>query len=906
MKHFSFFVVVWLLFVLVCAFSPLRAEEQPKVREILEKLEKQYENIDFDRSSMYYSSDRVREIERHITESVKAERQEEATEYLTELFKIMRELDDDKDVEAKRSMIRGISSIRRNHQLYEDSLSFTGKEIELYRVAKGDISFSQDPVYYEFCFNRNNQLKQEAAEIKDYNNKILSEAARAAYRLEDPVALAIVANTFAKIGDKEAAEQILDKCFDLFNSAYKGAKSRSDTSYMAYLIAVEVLEAKVDVRIFKRAVDLLQDCKNNDDPGDQTFSHNRNLAEKSAASGTVEEMEVIIPLITEKSEKDYLENRLKGRRAQEAYNLQIEQQKTTGTLSESKPRTRPRPVSEPQEIPFDNYAGEFQEMEGWRQVFTLLLKKPPTPEEAIKAVSTTPVGTNLLKKGETINQAMDRIGKQYAQSATTNETVLRIDTIWEKLGQELVKRGQLDDAILVANQIKHPAPKAGLLLAVAARKYDLATTPQEKAAADSVFAQLKKHQESYGNDTESGEGSLKYFRDEWYCAIVIRYAQRNRMADAVSVCEKIELPFEKAEAVYVIAMKYALMQQYEKAIQTALEIQDAVTGSYSHWTGGIACGMGPQYSKLNTLAQIIALANQSANQGSFDLLEYIDLLDNPRKRVDAILSHTMTVYDTGSAAFSSRNGTYSGIGMGGMMGDMIEDTRPILSESEQGRELLKRVFRETLAIQEDSLKEKTLIQLLPFLQSAKMSQEVFEAASLLDPKPKYTDPETNKPIPSVYSFNITTPQVVIKAAECLAQEKHGKESLVLTQKVLDATKTIQDTRQERYPFGEAEKRNQLICEVAKIQALAGFFEEAKQTLNDELAIIQNKENQTPYLNRIAETQRLIGDNEAAEKSHLESLRDIEKSRKPGFFLIFDRIEAFRRFCDNYLKLAKPQ
>jgi hypothetical protein len=151
-----------------------------------------------------------------------------------------------------------------------------------------------------------------------------------------------------------------------------------------------------------------------------------------------------------------------------------------------------------------------------------------------------------------------------------------------------------------------------------------------------------------------------------------------------------------------------------------------------------------------------------------------------------------------------------------------------------------------------------------------------------------------------------TSQVVLQAAERLAQENHGKESLELTQKVLDAAKSIRDTRQERYPFGEAEKRNQLICEAARIQSLAGFFDEAKKTLNDELALIQSLEDQTPYLNRIAETQRQIGDNDAAEKSHRESLRNIEESRTPGFFRDFERIEAFRRFCDNYLKLAKPQ
>jgi len=350
-------------------------------------------------------------------------------------------------------------------------------------------------------------------------------------------------------------------------------------------------------------------------------------------------------------------------------------------------------------------------------------------------------------------------------------------------------------------------------------------------------------------------------------------------------------------------MKYALMKQYEKAIQTALELNDAGTGSYFHWTGGIACGMGPQYSKLNAIAQIITLANKSAesaestDQGDFDLLKYVDLLENPRKRVDALLSYTTTTYDIGNAW----SGMYSGLGglggMGGMRGDMIEDTRPILSESEQGREILRRAFRETQEIPEESLKEKTLIQLLPFLQNARMPLEVFEAASLLDPGPEYLNPRT-----PTHKFTIMRSQAVLKAAECLARENHGKESFELAQKVLDGAKNIQNPN----PFGEEEMRNQLICEAARIQSLAGFFEEARQTLRDEIAFLQNDENQTLYLNRIAETQRQIGDHTAAEESHLESLRNIEGSKNPAIYRSFSRVEAFRRFCENYLKLVKPQ
>ena len=89
----------------VCTSFPLKtagqAEEQPSVSVILQKLEKQYKDYAFDHSYMFYTSPRVREIERYIDQYVEAGRQEEATEFLAELFKITRALDDDKGAVKK-------------------------------------------------------------------------------------------------------------------------------------------------------------------------------------------------------------------------------------------------------------------------------------------------------------------------------------------------------------------------------------------------------------------------------------------------------------------------------------------------------------------------------------------------------------------------------------------------------------------------------------------------------------------------------------------------------------------------------------------------------------------------------------------------------------------------------------
>lgn len=889
MNHSTLFFATGFFVLFVCSPFPSFAAERPGVREVLQELEKQEKNHVFDRNSMYVSSPRVVGIKRHVEQSVKADRRDEAAEFLTELFRIMRELDEEKEASAKKSMIQGIGKLRHACGLYDNSLCMSSGEIALYRKGLDALSFMQDPVYQEFCLNRRDQLREEALQIPNYEDRVLTEAARAAYRLEDPVALAVVAGTFAQIGDPKAAEELFGKCFDLFESAYKGGKSRNDISEMSYLIATEILEPKLDISLFRESLELVQKYKSD---GSSSTRFN-SLAEKCTASGTEEEIRVILPFIVDPTMKKSLENILK---------YGVARGRTDYVFAPPKPiepRPKPKPVGKvrifrnPPEIPFDDYAEEFCELENWRQVFTLLLKKTPTPEDARNAISTEPIEENLLQKRDT-----------------------GLDVVLEKLGQEFVKRGEFADAIAIADKIKHPSPKAGLLLAAAVRMDDLAKTPREKEAAEKVFAQLGKHQESYGNENPGEGKNMKYFRDERYCAMVIRFLQRNRMDETVAISQKIETPFQKAEALYAIAMKYALLKQYEQAIETALEIEDASSGGFTHWTGSIGCGIGPGYSKIDTLARIIELANQSPDPENFDVLKFVDLIENPRKRVDALLSYLMSTYDAGSAAPSSKiGGLVLKDDLKSKEREGIEKELPLLSESEQGRKLLERIFRESRAIPDAAIKEKTMIQVLPLLQNAKMSQEVFQAASLIDHEPKYQDPQGNPVEPAAYnlittSLNIAKSQIVLKAAEFLARENHPGESMELCNKVLVVAKNIVDGRPDPYPEypnyphdsrGIAEKRNQLLCEVARIQKRAGYFQEAKRTLDEELEMIQNLRNQTPFLNRIAKTQQQIGDREAAEKSYLKSLGNIENSKTSGFYLDYERITEFRRFCENYAR-----
>ena len=498
-----------------------------------------------------------------------------------------------------------------------------------------------------------------------------------------------------------------------------------------------------------------------------------------------------------------------------------------------------------------------------------------------------------LKKGESLKAAIKRAKTipPDEQHSDAKWTLIRLDARLLELAKACIRHGRLDDALLVMKEITHDVPKSDILLAIAFRQYDLADDKEKIAKEEEFFKPFEEYQTQYGNSEDEEKRRDIYFRDERYCGYIIRLAQRGLMDRAGTTLKKITLQFQKTEAMYTIAMKYALNGEFEKALRLAQTMENAGTGSFDTWEGMHADGIGPSYSKLQTMTMILNMAT-SGNYGDWGIqpLQFVDELETNDAKVHLLLA----VISTECTTNRIRDRRFFEMLFSQHYDVPIVDDKPLLQDSENAKNLLRRALTLTRTIDDRTLRETVLLELLPFLVEAKMADESYQGAGLIDTSGDYVTEQKILGSDSYYSTVI--PSHITSVISLLIAEQHHAEALVLCQKVIDWIKPLRSSANSGIVPDNI--RNEIICRYAEFQAEAGSIEKARRTLAEERALIDSLSHKAPYLRRVAETLAKIGDRDTAEQTYIDAISNtLDKSvRWPTYR---DQLKHFDSIIEGY-------
>ena len=849
-----------------------------RIKELNDLIE-QHGHFDTDQYQTNYGSNSVATLCRFVQGSLLLGEKEESHRLLAQAFELMRNIDEKEDAALKKKAMYAIADTRKNFQMYDHKDAFT----------RAELAFSNPPndgYLPWFMFDAETQAMREReiglalGELRYSENPFFAAAAKEALKHDRAEALISTGKGLAKTGEKELSVEYYRHAVSMAQNT-----PRSDMMILQGIISVygsialNLIATETESPLLDEMFLAIQNARTQDNYTQYSSSTNAiaKLCIEMQNDALFEKFLQIVP----ESDHDYLKQSMLQAKRQAEFDAEHRRQQQEG-IAALPPVRRAEAVSLPKpETEFDFYAGEFRELEGWRNPLALLLKKMPTPDEARQAVQRVlddkedidsaeeSDRSELLKKGEPINDAVERV------KALPHNRQYSLDSHLLALALACIRHGRLDDALFVVKDITHDVPKADILLAVAFRQYDLADDEQKIANEAEFFKLFEEHQTQYGNAGGEERQMDIYFRDERYCAYIIRLAQRGLMDRAEANLKKVMLSFQRAEAVYTISMKYALSGGFEKALRLAQTMRDDGTGSFTVWDGGHGDGMGPYYSKLQTMTMILNMAASGDYGGQdFQPISFIDKLETNDAKVHMIL-----------AVVSHENTTNLVIGRSflGMpfrqnFDVPADEDKPLLQDSEVAKNLLQRALSLTRAIDNRRLRETVLLELLPFLTTAKMYDESYQAADLIDTSGDYAAEQKE----GEYSYSTIIPSHIASVVSLLIAEQKHEEALVLCQKVIDWIKPLKyaGDRGDYWSNRANDVRNEVLCRYAEFQNRAGASDKARQTLTGERDLIISLTKKGPYLQRVAEVQSRIGDRDVAGQTYIEAVSHVFAASTP--------------------------
>lgn len=799
---------------------------------------------------------------------------------LNEAFEQMRKIDGGKFRIPKRQAMQRIADVRYDGELYDMTGAFTREELD-HLDEEDHYALPWFKRNKEEIVVRNRELQKMNASLPESENPFFAAALRKAFLHDNFAALAVAVKGMAQCGEKDLALQYVEKLkiWCVPGSIEKEEDWKRDSKLEALSqVARTQLLLEVEAESIAETLELM---RNTITPGREFLCDGqvRDIANFAAKMNRGELFEKTMRLTKDRKKAEEAIREYRSAKVEHEQYLERLKHWESGQWKPLTSRFEKPVFAITPETTFDGYATEIEELHGWRNPYALLMKKMPTAVQAKKVPAKhladtrridIPIGYSsrngfLFSRTESATNAVKRLRKTVRQSEQVKndpdcEQDLS-DAALRDLALIYVRRGEHERVQTVLEEIKHPVPKSEVLLTLVVRKYDLSDPRDE-----SVFDEFQSHQDSYATyvpPKNNRDANITYYRDEYYSAYIIRLAQRGLLDRAEKNLPKIEAPFQKAEAVYTIAMKYALLGEYEKAILIAREMKDAATGSYTRWRGVHADGIGPQYTKLRTLVRIFEIAHENATpKHRFEPLDLLETLQSHEAKADLLL------------AIVSRNTTINSTLIGSIHGTPFQKTYPIqaeegkilLQDSEADKNLLRRAFEETMHIETKSVREEYLMQLLPFLLSANLVEESFTAANTLDTDNVFDETQRR----SEYSHETKIPELILSVAQFLSEHERGEDANALCEKTISWLQDLKYVGPQGglWPNLPNDTRNRIICIAAAIQARAGFREKALQTLREERERVDAQAQRAAFLQRIAETlYDALDEKELAEKTY---------------------------------------
>ena len=796
-----------------------------------------------------------------------------------------RNLDESNNTYFKLQLMKAIADTRYQFEMYDYPDAFTREELAFSNPKDGTPMPDRLPSFMydeEEKVMREREIAVAAGQFQYSQDPFFAAAARASLKNDHFMALISTGKGLAKVGEKELS-------VEYYRHAVTMAEQTPRSDYIAIhgiisvysQIAQNLISTVTDSPLLDEVLELMNQAKT----GDKGWQYDSAMRE-------IEQRRL------ELQEQEQRENSpappRPSRRAQEVQAL-------------------PKPETE-----FDFYAHEFHELEGWRHPLGLLLKKMPTPAEARHAVQLALNGkpetaetypyraanrTVLLKKDEPINDAIRRVSA-LPKDGNQDRAAINADINMQALAQACIRHGRLDDAILVSGRIVNDVPKADVLLAVAFRRYDLVDDTRKVTDAKRFFDPFEQHQLRYGNTDDEKKRMDIYFRDERYCAYVIRLAQRGLMDRAEACLDKIRLPFERAEAIYTIAMKYALTGEFEKALRVAQTMKDAGTGSYTSWEVMHADGIGPHYSKLQTMTMILGMAESGEYAGSsgsrdFQPLAFVDELD---EKIDAKVHLLLAIVSHRYTTNLVIGRSFLGIPFHESYDISGTEEKPRTQDAEEAKNLLRRALTLTIEIDNPKLRETVFLEMLPFLVDAKMADESYQATVLINTSGSFATEQKE----SEYSYSTAIPSQIAAVIDLLTTQQYEKEALELCQKVIDWVKPLgYDGEQGGFWTNRPNDiRNEILCRYAELQAEAGAVDQARQTLAGERTTVDSQAKKGTYLQRIAEALAKIGDQTSAKETYIDAISTVLGTWSDRVWITeYDQLQYFDKIIESYCRFV---
>ena len=834
---------------------------------------------------------------------------------LAKAFEIMRNTE---NLALKREMMYALGQARYDIGSYDHPDAFTREELQFTNPKINGQEQHISGSFPWFVINeeervmREHEIKIVAGQTKYSKDSFFEAAANTAIKHDQVMALISTGKGLAKTGETELALAYYRQAMDMSKQVPEWNFTGGLSSVYSQ-IAQSMVATEVNMPFFE---EILRTMPKPKEQGQMFLYHSsmRNIAVQCIESQNEELFEKMLGYI-EEGEISFLKSQMESEKNRREYLARVQ-------AGEEPPRKRqnesvftlPEPESE-----FDFTANEFVAEEGWRSPLTMLLKKMPTPAETREAVRRVVDGESkqdeslqyffgqrmtLFRDNESTANAIARVKNTPSKRINQGDEYRsnEIDFALRGLAYEYVRRGRLDDALTIMESITHDVPKADALFAVAFRAYDLADTPAKRLEAEKLFDRFEQHQQNYGNTTDKDKQMDVYFRDERYCAYVIRLAQRGMLNRAESCLAKISLPFQNAESVYTMAMAYALEGDFEKSLLVAQTMRDVGTGSFTSWYGEHADGIGPQYSKLQTMTSILSMA-ASGKYGSvnFQSLDFVDQIEANDVKINLLLAIVSRECTTNLIIGRS----FLGLPFSQPYDVTESDGKPLLKNSELAKMLLHKAFELTCDINDVKLRDKVLLEVLPFLVDARMSDDAFEAARLIDTSGDYTTEQKA----SEYSHSTKIPSHIASVVALLIEEKHSDEALVLCRKVIDWVKPLQYIGDQGgfWPNQPNDTRCEVICHFAEFQAKAGSVDAARQTLAKEHSTVDKQAKKGPYLQRIAEALAKIGDRDAAQSTYVAAISTVLGDWPDKVFTTpNDQYQYFDKIVESYCNFVKPQ
>ncbi|MCL2005614.1 MAG: hypothetical protein FWG73_05555 [Planctomycetaceae bacterium] len=758
---------------------------------------------------------------------------EESHRLLSIAFALMRKWGAEEGTEMKLKLMDVIADTRYQFEMYDHPETFTREELALSNPpGQTSDGLPWFMMRREEPAMRKREIEQAMQGFRYSENPFFAAAAKTALQNDNAEALVSTGKGLAKIGETELSQEYYRHAIAMVEKASDAGGNRVLPSLINIYgsIAQNLIATETESPLLDEIFHLLQSARSEDN---YTHHMTTNAIVRLCIEMQNDALFAKFLQLVPEDHRDYLTQTMFW--AKQQAELDAVQQGVEAAVREIAPI--PLPVLETE---FDFYANEFAELGQGRHPLPLLLKKMPTPDEARQAVQKVLDAKDedlpeWLKIGEPLIEAIERL------KALPQDGRHHLDSHLLALAHDRIRRGRLDDAQALAHAITHNAPKAHILLAVAFRKYDLADEEEKAANAEQFFQSFEVHQMHYGESADEEGRMDRYFRDDSYAAYVTRLVQRGLMERAEAVLDKITLPYQKSQAAYAIAVKYALNGEFEEALRFAQTVQDVSSGGFTSWDGVQRSVFGMSYSKRQTMAMILNMA-ASGNYGKQDFqpLQFMESLDTNDAKVHLLLA-------------------------------IVSGVKPPLRDSESAKNLLQKASELTRTIGDSEVRERAVLDLLPFLVEAEMSMESYRVAFLIDTTGDFATEQRD-----VHGSPDTAVPVRIADVVCLLITKgYDLEALELCQKVIDWIKPLRyDGRRADFWSNRANDiRNEIICRFAELQFQADSLDgyAARRTLDEERSVIALLAKRGPYLRRVAEALAKMGEMASAQNVYIEAI-----------------------------------